>query len=138
MPVFGTGPTLSVENRGQEFTKQCLSLLLCPCGSLLVAVMPPLLTSSYLSTQNILFLPAPYTTLLSPFPCQTYSRVTPDLCFFEASARLQLLFHVVQPYASPSPVAQKVPFDFSQNICPATVLRGRTFLLPFFQFSLRW
>lgn len=117
--------------------KQCLSLLLRPPGSLLVAVVPPLLTSSYLSTQNVLFLPAPHTTLLSLLPCQTYSPVTPGLCF-EASARLQLLFHVAQPYASPSPVAQKVPFDFSRNICPATVLRGRTFLLPFFQFSLRW
>lgn len=38
----------------------------------------------------------------------------------------------------PFPVAQKVPFGFPPNICPATVLGGRTFLLPFFQFSLRW
>lgn len=118
--------------------KQCLSLLLRPPSFLLVAVVPPLLTVSYSSAQNVLFLPAPHTTLLALFPCWTSSRVIPDLCLFEASARLQLLFHVAQSYASPSPVAQTVPFDFSQNICPATVLRGRTFLLPFFQFSLRW
>lgn len=46
--------------------------------------------------------------------------------------------HVVQLHASPSPVAEKVPLDSSWNICPAAVLGGRAFLLPSFQFSLRW
>jgi len=138
MPAFGTCPTSSVEGGGQGFVRQCLSLLLCPPGSLLVAVVPPLLASSYSSAPNVRFLPAPPTTLLPLFPCQTYLRVTPQLCLFEASARLRLLFRTVQPHAAPSPAAQKVPLDFSPNVGPAAVLRGRTFLLPFFQFGLRW
>lgn len=138
MSVFGTCPTSSVEGRDQEFVKQRLSLLLCPPGSLLVAIPPPLLAGSYSSTQAVSFLPAPCTALL-PLP-------SPDLFSGHACAVLVLMLQLAskllscaaQPCASPSPLAQKVPFDFSRNICPVAVLRGRNFLLPFFQFSLRW
>lgn len=116
MPVFGACRTSSVEDRGQEFTKQCLSLLLCPPGSLLMAFVPPLLTSSYLSTQNMLFLPAPHATLLSLFPCQTCSRVMPGLCLFQASACLPTPVPRCAAVRLLIPVAQKVPFDFSRNI----------------------
>lgn len=93
--------------------KQCLSLLLCPPGSPLVAVVPPLLTSSYSSTQNVPFLPAPHTALLVLFPCQTYSK-SRLIC---ACLRLQLVSNSCSTSRSRmhplSPTAQKVPFDFS-------------------------
>lgn len=135
--LSGMCPMLSVEERGQELVKQCLSVAvpfwLSPrgcCATSLDRLLP--------GYQAVLLLPA------SPASCYRLSLASPILGsrWLCAPLRLQLVSSSCATSCSPTcphPLGHRKALVIpSRHICPATVLGGRTFLLPFFQFGLRW